>query len=90
MADRDLETTRRAPLLGLRSAGVRVAGLRPNFYDLAIFILIAAAFVLAAHGARQIAAPAERLVSDPIVLAAANLPEYALRTTVAEILNLLE
>ena len=81
MADRDLETTRRAPLLGLRSAGLRVAGLRPNFYDLAIFILIAAAFVLAAHGAHQIAAPATRLVTDPIVLDPANLPEYALRTT---------
>jgi NitT/TauT family transport system permease protein len=81
MADRDLETTRRAPLLGLRSAGLRVAGLRPNLYDLAIFILIAAAFVLAAHGARQIAAPATRLVTDSIVLDAANLPEYALRTT---------
>jgi NitT/TauT family transport system permease protein len=82
MADRDLETTRRAPLLGLRSAGVRVAGLRPNFYDLAIFILIGAAFVLAAHGAHQIAAPAARLAADPIVLDPANLPEYALRTTV--------
>jgi NitT/TauT family transport system permease protein len=76
MADRDLERTRRAPLLGLRGAG-----LRPNLYDLAIFVLIAAAFVLAAHGARQIAAPAERLVTHPIALEAANLPEYALRTT---------
>ena len=53
MADRDLEKARRAPLLGLRGAG-----LKPNLYDLAIFILIAAAFVLAAHGVHQIAAPA--------------------------------
>jgi len=81
MADRDLEKARRAPLLGLRSAGYGVAGLRPNFYDLAIFILIAAGFVLAAHGARQIAAPAAHLVTNPIVLDPANLPEYALRTT---------
>src|SRR6185437_3297541 len=34
-----------------------------------------------AHGARQIAAPAERLVGQPIVLDPMNLPEYALRTT---------
>jgi NitT/TauT family transport system permease protein len=81
MADRDLEKARRAPLLGLRPAGFGTAGLRPNLYDLAIFILIAAAFVLAAHGARQMAAPATHLVSDPIVLDPANLPEYALRTT---------
>jgi NitT/TauT family transport system permease protein len=76
MADRDLEKARRAPLLGLRAAGWR-----PNLSDAAIFVLIAAAFVLAAHGARQIAAPADRLVTDPIVLDAARLPEYALRTT---------
>ena len=81
MADRDLEKARRAPLLGLAPAGWRAPGFAPNLYDLAIFILIAAAFVLAAHGARQIAAPAERLVSQPIVLDPANLPEYALRTT---------
>ncbi len=81
MADRDLEKARRAPLLGLRPAGFGTAGLRPNLYDLAIFILIAAAFVLAAHGARQMAAPSTHLVSNPIVLDPANLPEYALRTT---------
>ena len=37
--------------------GLAGAGLSPNLYDLAIFILIAAAFVILAHGARQIAAP---------------------------------
>src|SRR5476649_277085 len=66
----------RAPLLGL--GGAR---LKPNLYDLAIFILIAAAFALAAHGVRQIAAPAAHLVTNPVVLDPANLPEYALRTT---------
>src|SRR5579883_1607304 len=64
------------PPLGL--AGERLS---PNLYDLAIFILIAAAFAILAHGARQIAAPAERLVGQPIVLDPINLPEYALRTT---------
>jgi NitT/TauT family transport system permease protein len=61
--------------------GLAGAGLSPNLYDLAIFILIAAAFAILAHGARQIAAPADRLVGQTIVLDPMNLPEYALRTT---------
>ncbi|MGE5149328.1 MAG: ABC transporter permease [Rhodospirillaceae bacterium] len=61
--------------------GLAGAGLSPNLYDLAIFILIAAVFAILAHEARQIAAPAERLVGQPIVLDPMNLPEYALRTT---------
>ena len=76
MARGDLRRGDRPPLLGLGGAG-----LRPNIYDLAIFILIAALFALAAHGARQIAAPAAHLATHPVVLDPANLPEYALRTT---------
>ena len=76
MARRDLEKVRRTPLLGL--GGVE---LRPNVYDLAIFVLIAAAFVAMAHGATEIAAPAGRLAAEPVTLDPANLPEYALRTT---------
>ncbi|HEY6979673.1 ABC transporter permease subunit [Reyranella sp.] len=76
MARRDLEKVGRTPLLGL--GGVE---LRPNVYDLAIFVLIAAAFVAMAHGAREIAAPATGLVAEPVTLDPANLPEYALRTT---------
>ena len=76
MAQRDLEKVGRTPLLGL--GGLE---LRPNVYDLAIFVLIAAAFVAMAHGAREIAAPAARLVAEPVTLDPANLPEYALRTT---------
>jgi hypothetical protein len=45
MAQRDLEKVGRTPLLGLGGAA-----LRPNVYDLAIFVLIAAAFVAMAHG----------------------------------------
>ena len=75
MAQRD-RRGERPRLLGLGGAG-----LKPNLYDLAILILIAAAFALAAHGARQIAAPAAHLVTNPVVLDPANLPEYALRTT---------
>ncbi|MBS0518529.1 MAG: ABC transporter permease subunit [Proteobacteria bacterium] len=76
MARRDLEKVGRTPLLGLGGAG-----LRPNVYDFAIFILIAAAFVAMAYGAREISAPAARLTVAPVTLDPANLPGYALRTT---------
>jgi NitT/TauT family transport system permease protein len=76
MAQRDLEKVGRTPLLGL--GGME---LRPNVYDLAIFVLIAAAFVAMAHGAREIAAPVTKLAAEPVTLDPANLPEYALRTT---------
>jgi NitT/TauT family transport system permease protein len=66
----------RAPPLGL---GPR--GLLPNLYDAVIFILIAGGFVLLAHGAREMGAPMARLDIAPITLDPANLPEYALRTT---------
>ncbi len=61
--------------------GLGGEGLLPNLYDLAIFVLIAAGFVLIAHGAHEMAAPAVRLASEPVTLDPANLPEYALRTT---------
>ena len=60
--------------------GLGGEGFRPNLYDLAIFILIAGVFVLIAHGAREMTAPAARLASEPVSLDPANLPEYALRT----------
>jgi NitT/TauT family transport system permease protein len=58
--------TDRAPPLGL---GPR--GLLPNLYDVVIFILIAGAFVLLAHSAREMGEP----------LAQLDIAEYALRTT---------
>ena len=76
MAEDKHEWFGRTPPLGLGRTGFL-----PNLYDLAIFILIAAAFVGLAHGAREMAAPATRLTLEPVTLDAANLPEYALRTT---------
>jgi NitT/TauT family transport system permease protein len=66
----------RAPPLGL---GPR--GLLPNIYDVLIFILMAGAFVLLAHGAQEMGAPLATLDIAPVTLDPANLPEYALRTT---------
>jgi NitT/TauT family transport system permease protein len=76
MAEKKRDRFSWAPPLGLGPTGVL-----PNLYDLAIFILIAAAFVALAHGAREIASPATRLTLEPITLDPMNLPEYALRTT---------
>src|SRR5450432_2459186 len=76
MAQQDPQKAGRTPLLGLGSQG-----LWPNLYDVALFVLIAAAFVAMAHGAHQFAAPATRLALEPVTLDPAKLPEYALRTT---------
>jgi NitT/TauT family transport system permease protein len=69
------KTTRTPPL------GLGPRGLLPNLYDVVIFILIASAFVLLAHGAREMGAPLTQLDIAPVTLDPANLPEYALRTT---------
>jgi NitT/TauT family transport system permease protein len=61
--------------------GLGGEGLLPNLYDLAIFVLVAGVFVLIAHGAREMTASDIRLASEPVTLDPANLPEYALRTT---------
>jgi NitT/TauT family transport system permease protein len=59
---------------------LRSDGLRPNPYDLAIFIVVGAGFVMLAHGAREMVEPIGRLATAPVTLDPANLPEYALRT----------
>src|SRR5690349_18965105 len=61
--------------------GLGRRGLLPNLYDLIIFIFIAAAFVALAHGIREMEAPLAKLEVAPVSLNPANLPEYALRTT---------
>jgi NitT/TauT family transport system permease protein len=49
--------------------------------DLAALLLLAGAAVLAVHGAEQMAAPLAHLDTSPVTLDPANLPDYALRTT---------
>src|SRR5690242_21211622 len=61
--------------------GLGGRGLLPNLYDLIIFVFIAAAFVALAHGIREMEAPLAKLEVAPVTLNPANLPEYALRTT---------
>jgi NitT/TauT family transport system permease protein len=61
--------------------GLGQRGLLPNLFDVIVFIIIAAAFVALAHGAREMNEPLARLDIAPVTLDPANLPEYALRTT---------
>jgi NitT/TauT family transport system permease protein len=61
--------------------GIRPRSLLPNFYDIVVFIMIAGVFVALAYGARRMGAPLAGLDVAPVTLDAANLPEYALRTT---------
>src|SRR6267378_3725783 len=61
--------------------GLGRRGLIPNLYDCVIFVLVASALVLLAHGVHQMGQPLARLDLAPVTLDPANLPEYALRTT---------
>jgi NitT/TauT family transport system permease protein len=61
--------------------GLGQRGLLPNVFDIIVFVIIAAAFVALAHGAREMNEPLAKLDIIPVTLDSANLPEYALRTT---------
>jgi NitT/TauT family transport system permease protein len=70
-----------AGAMRLSPLGIGRHGLVPNIYDIVVFILIAGAFVLIAHGAREMHGSLKGLNVAAITLDARNLPEYALRTT---------
>jgi NitT/TauT family transport system permease protein len=55
--------------------------LAPNRFDIIALVLIGAFAVLVVHGARQMNLPVSHLVTEPVVLDPARLPEYALRST---------
>ena len=79
MSTQPAETRNSASPPGPLGLGRR--GLLPNLYDCVIFAVIAAAFVLVAHAAREMGEPLARLELAPVTLDPHNLPEYALRTT---------
>jgi NitT/TauT family transport system permease protein len=62
-------------------AAIARAGMLPNVYDLAAFVLIIALISLLAHGAIDMRASLEALSRAPVSLDVTQLPEYALRTT---------
>jgi NitT/TauT family transport system permease protein len=60
--------------------------LRPNIWDLVALILVIGAMVLIVYGGRQTTAPLSVLDVAPVSLDPANLPAYALRTTMRMLL----
>jgi hypothetical protein len=53
----------------------------PNVWDAVAFVLVLGAMVLVVHGARETTVSLTALDTTPASLDPANLPEYALRTT---------
>jgi NitT/TauT family transport system permease protein len=70
----------------VRSAVWGPASLRPNFWDLAALLLLVGAMVLVVYGGEQTNVPLSELQRTPVSLDPANLPYYALRTTLRMLL----
>jgi len=68
----------RAPTLG--------QALRPNIWDVVALVFVIGAMVLIVYGGEQTAAPLSTLDVAPVSLDPANLPAYALRTTMRMLL----
>jgi NitT/TauT family transport system permease protein len=68
----------RAPTLG--------QALRPNIWDVVAFVLVIGALVLIVYGGEQTVVPLSTLDVAPVSLDPANLPLYALRTTMRMLL----
>src|SRR5467141_628389 len=68
----------RAPTLG--------QALRPNVWDVVALILVIGAMVLIVYGGEQTVLPLSTLDVSPVSLDPANLPHYALRTTMRMLL----
>src|SRR5580704_5531513 len=60
--------------------------MRPNIWDVVALILVIGAMVLIVYGGEQTAAPLSTLDVTPVSLDPANLPAYALRTTMRMLL----
>lgn len=58
-----------------------VARAWPNVYDVVVFFAIGALLVAVIHGAQSMHRPLEGLEANPVSLNPANLPQYALLTT---------
>ena len=61
---------------------------RPNVWDLVALILVVGTMVLIVYGGKQTTLPLSALDVSPVSLDPANLPLYALRTTLRMLLGL--
>src|ERR1700741_3320174 len=75
-------------LQDLRFAGLAQAP-RPNIWDLVALILVIGAMVLIVYGGEQTTLPLSSLDVTPVSLDPANLPLYALRTTMRMLLAII-
>src|SRR5215471_14181444 len=69
----------------IRTPSLRQA-LQPNVWDLVALILVVGAMVLIVYGGEQTTLPLSALEVTPVSLDPANLPFYALRTTMRMLL----
>jgi NitT/TauT family transport system permease protein len=76
------------PLQDLRIAVLRQAP-RPNIWDIVALILVIGAMVLIVYGGEQTTLPLSSLDVTPVSLDPANLPLYALRTTMRMLLAII-
>src|SRR3977135_1657214 len=78
----------KAALMALQDIRPAVLGqaLRPNIWDVVALILVIGAMVLIVYGGEQTVAPLSTLDVAPVSLDPANLPLYALRTTMRMLL----
>jgi NitT/TauT family transport system permease protein len=72
----------RLPPSGHPTVSASATGNWPNRYDLLVFLIVLAAFAAVAIGAHEMRRPLSALDAAPVSLDPANLPEYALLTTV--------
>lgn len=63
--------------------------LRPNVWDLVALVLVTGAMVLIVYGGEQTTLPLSMLDTTPVSLDPANLPLYALRTTMRMLLAII-
>src|ERR1700759_1820220 len=63
--------------------------LRPNIWDIVALILVIGAMVLIVYGGAQTTLPLSSLDVPPVSLDPANLPLYALRTTMRMLLAII-
>ena len=73
-------------IMALQSPGRLGQALRPNIWDIVALILVIGAMVLIVYGGEQTTLPLSALDVTPVSLDPANLPLYALRTTMRMLL----
>src|SRR4029077_13653764 len=85
------ETLNKATIMSLQDIRAPTLGqaLRPNIWDVVALVLVIGAMVLIVYGGEQTTLPLSALDVTPVSLDPANLPAYALRTTMRMLLAII-